>query len=61
MSMMVVNEVSIVGSRCGPFEPALKMLKEVKVTLPSIELYECKDFEKAFESRAFKAGISFLK
>ena len=61
MSMMVVNEVSIVGSRCGPFEPALKMLKEGKVTLPSIELYECKDFEKAFESRAFKAGISFLK
>ena len=40
---------------------ALKMLKEGKVTLPSIELYECKDFEKAFESRAFKAGISFLK
>ena len=27
---MVVNEVSIVGSRCGPFEPALKMLKEGK-------------------------------
>ena len=61
MSMMVVNEISIVGSRCGPFEPALKMLKEGKVTLPPIELYECKDFEKAFESRAFKAGISFLK
>ena len=61
MSMMVVNEVSIVGSRCGPFEPALKMLKEGKVTLPPIELYECKDFEKAFESRALKAGISFLK
>ena len=60
MSMMVVNEVSIVGSRCGPFEPALKMLKEGKVTLPPIELYECKDFEKAFESRAFKAGISFM-
>ena len=60
MSMMVVNEVSIVGSRCGPFEPALKMLKEGKVTLPPIELYECKDFEKAFDSRAFKAGISFM-
>ena len=44
MSMMVVNEVSIVGSRCGPFEPALKMLKEGKVTLPPIEIYECKDF-----------------
>ncbi len=60
MSMMVVNEVSIVGSRCGPFEPALKMLKEGKISLPPIELYECKDFEKAFESRAFKAGITFV-
>ena len=59
MSMVVVNEISIVGSRCGPFEPALKMLKEGRITLPAIELYECKDFEKAFESRAFKAGIRF--
>ena len=61
MSMVVVNEISIVGSRCGPFGPALKMLKEGKVTLPPIELYECCEFEKAFESRAFKAGITFTK
>ena len=59
MSMVVVNEISIVGSRCGPFEPALKMLKERKISLPPIELYECCDFERAFESKAFKAGISF--
>lgn len=59
MSMVAVNEISIVGSRCGPFEPALKMLKEGKITLPEIELYECRDFEKAFESKAFKAGIKF--
>ena len=61
MSMVVVNEISIVGSRCGPFEPALKMLKEGKIVLPEIEIYECRDFEKAFDSRAFKAGISFLE
>ena len=59
MSMVAVNEISIVGSRCGPFEPALKMLKEKKISLPMIELYECCDFEKAFESGAFKAGIRF--
>ena len=59
MSMVAVNEISIVGSRCGPFEPALKMLKEGRITLPAIELCECKDFEKAFESRAFKAGIRY--
>ena len=59
MSMVAVNEISIVGSRCGPFEPALKMLKEGKISLPKVELYEGRDFEKAFESEAFKAGILF--
>lgn len=59
MSMVVVNEISIVGSRCGPFEPALKMLKEGKITLPVIETYQCREFEKAFDSKAFKAGIMF--
>ncbi len=58
MSMVAVNEITIVGSRCGPFEPALKLLGEGKVKLPPIELYDLKDFEKAFASRAFKAGFA---
>lgn len=41
------------------FEPALKLLNEGKIKLPPIELYDLKDFEKAFASRAFKAGFSF--
>ena len=59
MSMIAVNEITIVGSRCGPFEPALKLLSEGNIKLPPIELYDLKDFEKAFASRAFKAGFSF--
>ena len=59
MSMVAVNEITIVGSRCGPFEPALKLLKEGRIKLPPIELYELKDFEKAFASDAFKAGFFF--
>lgn len=58
MSMVAVNEITIVGSRCGPFEPALKLLLEGKVKLPPIELYDLIDFEKAFASRAFKAGFT---
>lgn len=58
MSMVAVNEITIVGSRCGPFEPALKLLLEGKVKLPPIELYGLIDFEKAFASRAFKAGFT---
>jgi threonine dehydrogenase-like Zn-dependent dehydrogenase len=30
-SSIVVDEVTLVGSRCGPFEPALMMLAEGKV------------------------------
>lgn len=57
MSQVAVNEITITGSRCGPFEPALKLLKEEKVKLPAIELYDLNDFESAFSSKAFKAGF----
>jgi len=59
LSMVPVNEITIVGSRCGPFEPAIKALNEKSIILPSIEKYSLKDFEKAFNSTAFKAGFIF--
>ena len=57
MSYFVVNEITIKGSRCGPFEPALRLLEKGLVQLPPVEFYELKDWEKAFASRAFKAGF----
>ena len=57
LSLIPVGEITIVGSRCGPFEPALKFLKEGKVSFPDVDLYELKDYEKAFASTAFKAGF----
>ena len=57
MSLIPVNELTIVGSRCGPFEPALEALSSGKIVLPSIEKYRLSDFEKAFSSPAFKAGF----
>lgn len=59
MSEVVVNELTIVGSRCGPFEPALKLLERNLITLPEIELHNLADYEAAFSSRAFKAGFRF--
>ena len=59
LSYFVVNEITIVGSRCGPFEPALNLLNRGMVKLPEIELWELKDYEKAFESKAFKTGFQF--
>ncbi len=57
LSLIPVNEITIVGSRCGPFEPALQLLKDGLVSFPEVELYELKDYEKAFSSKAFKAGF----
>lgn len=59
MSDFVVNEITIKGSRCGPFEPALQLLKLGLIEFPPIDLYELEDYEKAFESRGFKVGFRF--
>ena len=59
LSQVPVSEISIVGSRCGPFEPALKLLAENKVSFPPVELFDLKDYRKAFASSAFKAGFRF--
>ena len=59
LSFFVVNEITIVGSRCGPFEPALNLLNKGYIKLPEIELWKLEDHEKAFASRAFKAGFRF--
>lgn len=59
MSSFVVNEITLVGSRCGPFAPALQLLKRGLVTLPPIELYDLSEYETAFSSKAFKSGFIF--
>jgi threonine dehydrogenase-like Zn-dependent dehydrogenase len=59
MSYFVVNEITIKGSRCGPFEPALNLLNRGLVSLPDIELWDLSDYDKAFASRAFKSGFQF--
>ena len=59
MSYFVVNEITIKGSRCGHFEPALRMLAQKRIVLPEIELFDLRDHEKAFAYRGFKAGFRF--
>jgi threonine dehydrogenase-like Zn-dependent dehydrogenase len=31
LSSMVVDEINIIGSRCGPYEPALRLMQQKKV------------------------------
>lgn len=59
LSMVPVNELKIVGSRCGPFEPALKALTDETIVLPAIEKFDLSDFEEAFAYTGFKAGFDF--
>ncbi len=59
LSSVVVNEVSVIGSRCGPFAPAVRLLERGVLKLPQIELHSLEDWKKAFDSRAFKVGFDF--
>jgi threonine dehydrogenase-like Zn-dependent dehydrogenase len=57
-SSIVVDEINIVGSRCGPFEPALRLMesKQVDPTVLIMDEFELSDALKAFE-RAAGAGV----
>jgi len=59
MSEIVVREITIRGSRCGPFAPALRYLDRGLMCLPPLETFDPKDYEAAFESQAFKVVLSF--
>ena len=57
MSYLAVQEITIAGTRCGPFPPALNLLQRGMVKLPPIELHDLSEMEQAFHSSAFKAGF----
>lgn len=60
LSQVAVNEISIVGSRCGPFVPALEALASGKARFPDIALFSLEEFEQAFSFSGFKAGFRFF-
>ncbi len=59
LSAVVVNEIAVIGSRCGPFEPALRLLERNALILPPTTLFQLSRWEEAFASPAFKAGFDF--
>lgn len=52
LSMLVVDEVSLVGSRCGPFAPALRLLERglVEITPLIADRFSLNDSVAAFEA-----------
>jgi threonine dehydrogenase-like Zn-dependent dehydrogenase len=57
-SSIVVDEINIIGSRCGPFAPALRLMesRQVDPTVLIADEFKLEDALKAFE-RAAETGV----
>ena len=62
LASIVVDEINIVGSRCGQFKPILRILEQKKIDVsPLISgIYNVGDFENAFEKNAQKGTLKVL-
>ena len=58
----IINELTMVGSRCGPFRPAIEALTSgvVKVNDMVSAVYPIEEFEKAFEEAKKPTNIKIL-
>ena len=61
-SSLVVDEVTIVGSRCGRFAPALRMLEQEKIDLKPLisEIFDVENVIEAFEANRRKDTVKIL-
>ncbi len=61
-SSLVVDEINLIGSRCGPFAPALRLMDsgQVDPTLLIQERYKLNDGLKAFERAAQPGALKIL-
>ncbi len=62
LSSIVVEEINLVGSRCGPFKPALKLMEQ-KLVDPTVLItreYKLSEGIKAFETAAQQGMLKVL-
>jgi threonine dehydrogenase-like Zn-dependent dehydrogenase len=61
-SSIVVDEINLVGSRCGPFEPALRLMesRQVDPTVLIADEFKLNDALKAFERAAETGALKVL-
>jgi alcohol dehydrogenase len=62
MSMLVVDEVELLGSRCGPFAPALRLLEQKLVDVESLihDTFLLEDGLAAFEQATVPGVLKVL-
>ena len=59
---LVIDEIRLLGSRCGPFEPAIRLLEEKKIdVLPLITgTYPLENWAQAFEKARSSQSMKIL-
>lgn len=59
---IVINEINVVGSRCGPFPVALKLLSKGQVNPLDLitETYAFAEWEKAFKKAADRKSLKII-
>ena len=62
LAPVVIDEIKIVGSRCGRFAPAIEILKSGRIDVSDMitAIYKFDDWEKAIESAQTKESIKVL-
>jgi threonine dehydrogenase-like Zn-dependent dehydrogenase len=62
LTSIVVDEITLIGSRCGPFEPAIRLLANRQVDVESIiqARYPLDEGLAAFEQAALKGTLKVL-
>jgi threonine dehydrogenase-like Zn-dependent dehydrogenase len=62
LAPLVINEISVIGSRCGPFEPALKALAEGSVYVKEMitAVFDIEHAHEAFELAAKPESLKVL-
>ncbi len=62
LNLIVINEYRIIGSRCGPFAPALRLLKENLITVKPLiaKTFHFNDIIQAFDYASKPGALKVL-
>lgn len=62
LAPIVINEITVLGSRCGQFGPALRLLKNNRIDFSQFisQIYSIDEAEKAFKANREKDTIKIL-
>ena len=62
LASIVVDEITIVGSRCGQFAPVIRLMEQNRLNVKPLvdSIYDVQDFEKAFEKNSQKGTLKVL-